>query len=186
MSRKTGAHSASRYYVGRVAETYDATRSVKPAWADEHAAVAKLIGNPSTVLDAPVGTGRFAPLYAECGVRSVLGVDASPDMLKRARAAMRRHRIDCTLHVHDLMTPIPAERGAFEVAIMTRFLGLLFEDEVPVVLANVLAVSSRLLVEVPAHRLDLRAVIPEGARITHALELKAAARRTVIYEVQAP
>ncbi len=76
------------HYSGRVAREYEAQRSGQWEWTAEHDAVARwLDGAPrgSTVLDAPVGTGRFLELYAERGLRC-LGVDCSADMLAIAAA----------------------------------------------------------------------------------------------------
>jgi len=78
-------------YSGEKAEKYDEKRRGKERWNKEQSAVehylkeiASLMENPS-VLDIPVGTGRFFPLYEKFDTGKVVGVDASEDMLEQAK-----------------------------------------------------------------------------------------------------
>lgn len=67
----------------RIAPLYDETR--RPPTDIELATLAELLGTSRTVLDAGVGTGRFAlPLRAR-GFE-VVGLDLSVEMMRRARA----------------------------------------------------------------------------------------------------
>ncbi len=73
-------------YTGRKARDYDAKRDGTNKWRLENEAVATLLPlGACTVLDVPVGTGRFAPLYQERGM-TIVGVDVSVHMLDLARA----------------------------------------------------------------------------------------------------
>lgn len=82
------ARATAANYVGRVAAGYDADRERQIKWAAEHRIVAELLaGLPAgaTVLDVPVGTGRFLELYRLAGLEAI-GLDVSGDMLQVARA----------------------------------------------------------------------------------------------------
>lgn len=77
-----------RHYEADLAASYERDRA-GAQWQKEQEAVAELLTEAgvdaaSTVLDAPVGTGRFLLLYGKIGCR-VVGIDLSQDMLARAR-----------------------------------------------------------------------------------------------------
>lgn len=74
-------------YKDKTAEDYDRKRSKRKKWKREMAAVQTLTSafEPgASVLDIPLGTGRFLPLYLNGG-RTVYGIDISADMLRHAR-----------------------------------------------------------------------------------------------------
>lgn len=78
--------SGARKYTGTVATGYDAKRDQSPKWAAEQSIVEGFIDTfEGTVLDIPVGTGRFIPAY-ERNKLDWLGVDLSLDMLNEAAA----------------------------------------------------------------------------------------------------
>jgi len=66
-----------------IAPTYDETR--RPPSSEELDAISELLSGCRTVLDAGVGTGRFAVPLAAARF-DVLGVDVSLEMMRRARA----------------------------------------------------------------------------------------------------
>lgn len=69
-----------------VADVYDATRGLPPSLMDRVANVlVDVLGRDGLVLEAGVGTGRFAAPLRARGVR-VVGVDIAPRMVARARA----------------------------------------------------------------------------------------------------
>lgn len=71
-------------YYGERAENYEASRSVKPKWQVEQAAVERFLTD-GPVLDVPVGTGRFIPIYRAKGLEFT-GIDISSDMLGQTRS----------------------------------------------------------------------------------------------------
>lgn len=82
--------SGSRKFIGAVAAGYDAKREKSPKWIIEQRIIQEMLDDlpPDTiVLDAPLGTGRFIPFYAEKQF-ICLGADISMDMLQQA---MQRH-----------------------------------------------------------------------------------------------
>jgi ubiquinone/menaquinone biosynthesis C-methylase UbiE len=75
---------AKRRYRGKGATGYDAKREGTNKWKLENEGVEKLLPiGTKTVLDVPVGTGRFHYLYQQRGVVAI-GLDTSLDMLKEA------------------------------------------------------------------------------------------------------
>ena len=73
-------------YKDKTAEDYDRKRSKRKKWKREMAAIQTLASEfepGASVLDIPLGTGRFLPLYST-GRHTVYGIDISGDMLRRA------------------------------------------------------------------------------------------------------
>lgn len=76
------AHGADKYH-GTIAQNYDAKRVDDPKWTIEQKIITDMLSDlpaGTTVLDCPVGTGRFLQFYLEKGFK-FLGVDLSGDML---------------------------------------------------------------------------------------------------------
>ncbi len=76
----------AKKYVGAVATGYDAKRMNHQKWAVEQSIIEGWIDQMqegSTVLDAPIGTGRFLSAYARRKL-NVYGLDRSRDMMKEA------------------------------------------------------------------------------------------------------
>jgi ubiquinone/menaquinone biosynthesis C-methylase UbiE len=90
-------------YVGSVAANYDATRVNEPKWTVEQSIIEGWIDQMpegSTVLDAPIGTGRFLHAYARRKL-NVHGLDRSRDMLREAERKLPSG-FDIKLHVGDV------------------------------------------------------------------------------------
>jgi ubiquinone/menaquinone biosynthesis C-methylase UbiE len=78
-------------YKGETAADYDKLRQRNRKWKKETAVIQKIISglDPGTViLDVPLGTGRFLPIYNKKGIRTI-GLDISPDMLRQAQKKMK-------------------------------------------------------------------------------------------------
>jgi ubiquinone/menaquinone biosynthesis C-methylase UbiE len=76
------AHGANKYF-GDIAAGYDAKRDTSPKWTIEQQIIERMISElpeGSTVLDCPVGTGRFLNCYIANKLRFI-GMDRSGDML---------------------------------------------------------------------------------------------------------
>jgi ubiquinone/menaquinone biosynthesis C-methylase UbiE len=99
-----------------IAPTYDETR--RPPSEDELTALSGLLAGCRTVLDAGIGTGRFALPMSARGFDPI-GVDLSLEMMRRARSkgATRLIRADI------LRLPFPAE--AIDAAFMAHVLQLM-------------------------------------------------------------
>lgn len=74
-------------YIGAIAKKYEADRISQTIWEKEQQYIENTINslqNNETVLDIPVGTGRFIPLYEAKGL-TIIASDISSDMLNEAR-----------------------------------------------------------------------------------------------------
>jgi SAM-dependent methyltransferase len=127
-------------YTGNAASSYDALREGRPDWIGEQAAAEKLFGflpRGAVLVDIPVGTGRFLPLYQKHGFK-VSGFDISKDMLREAGLKAGLLDFPCQLEKADIRR-IPLPTKTADVAICVRFLNWVeFEG-----LANVLAELER-------------------------------------------
>jgi ubiquinone/menaquinone biosynthesis C-methylase UbiE len=86
---KKNKHSVKeieKKYTKNTAADYEKTRKGDEVWKKEDALMIKLLAKhePLRLLDVPVGTGRFLPLYEDLGI-DVIGADISSDMLDEAR-----------------------------------------------------------------------------------------------------
>lgn len=85
MPRKS--YPAKFQYKGEVAERYLERRNGTLKWRREQQIIQRLVGSfplGSSILDVPIGTGRFLQSYAK-GNHSVYGLDISSDMLSQAQ-----------------------------------------------------------------------------------------------------
>ncbi|HUI38395.1 MAG TPA: class I SAM-dependent methyltransferase, partial [Thermoplasmata archaeon] len=106
----------------RIAPVYDETR--RPPSDAEVDALSELLEGCRTVLDAGVGTGRYAaPLHERRF--DVLGVDLSVEMMRRARAK----GIESLVRANVLNLPCPPQ--AVDGAIMAHVLQLLPDPRLP-------------------------------------------------------
>lgn len=81
------SYPAKSHYFGDVATQYDSRRTLSAKWTREQEINRDLTAGfdaGSTVLDGPVGSGRFIEYY-EANRLSVVGIDISEDMLAEAR-----------------------------------------------------------------------------------------------------
>jgi ubiquinone/menaquinone biosynthesis C-methylase UbiE len=146
----------SRKYRGRKAATYEAVRQKQRRWSLENRAVEKLLpANTMSVLDCPVGTGRFLPLYADRGIPTVHGVDVSDEMLDLARhkvaRAMRTYKL-----IGKVKPQIVLERGYadalrwgdrnMDVAVCVRFLDLIEEASMRQVVREMCRIARRAVI----------------------------------------
>ena len=83
------------HYYGQTAKDYEKTRQ-GGTWERENAFLLAGLKGVKSVLDCPVGTGRFLSFYQERKIKCV-GVDISKDMLagrqKRLWQASERQRV---------------------------------------------------------------------------------------------
>lgn len=112
-------------YDGEKAENYERRRSGSLTWRREQEIVESFLAlaNPSpgsSVLDVPVGTGRFNDLYQTFRLRTI-GIDISADMLAQARSRLTDRALLCLGDA----TRLPLASECIDIAICVRLLHLL-------------------------------------------------------------
>ena len=133
-----------RPYDGPRALTYERLRREQREWVRELQiigdAVVSMPGG-STVLDCPVGTGRFLPLYADRGLQAI-GVDVSPDMLRQAQQKGTDARLVLGNITGDLVKTVG---GFVDFAVCLRLINWLTEREAEQAFAQLLRVTRKAL-----------------------------------------
>ena len=136
-----GADKSAKRYRGKGAVLYEEKRAGKNKWILENKGVEELlpIQGITTVLDVPVGTGRFFYLYQDRGFKAT-GVDTSPDMLKEAKKKGMKD-----LHLGDIRK-LPFPDKSFDMAVCIRLFGWLTPDEVRQALGELSRVATGLII----------------------------------------
>jgi hypothetical protein len=129
--------NSDKYY-GAAAERYDAEREQSHRWAIENKAVADFVTS-GPVLDVPLGTGRYVPVYRSKGLDFV-GVDISRDMLD---VAARTH--GCVGWLASIFA-MPFGDRSFATAVCTRMLDWLAPAEMEKAVAELRRVAETLIV----------------------------------------
>ena len=115
--------AASDFYSGQVAAEYDLTRERRGIFRWEEDVVRRLLEGlepGARVLDVPVGTGRFLPVYLQLGLE-VVGLDASADMLTEASRRFDPNTDPVAL-TKGSATALPFSDGSFDALVCFRFL----------------------------------------------------------------
>lgn len=115
-------YSAREHYQGEVANRYLEERTGDRKWKLEQELMARLIGalpRGSSILDVPLGTGRYLPFY-ERGGHHVIGLDVSKDMMKQAEVGET-----LTAAVLGDVTSIPLADHAVDHVVSTRLMNWL-------------------------------------------------------------
>ena len=109
-------------YTGGLARAYEAERTGGPEWPKEQDIVERFLGllpRGASLIDIPVGTGRFLPFYRKYDLR-VTGFDISLDMLADAKSKASTLGLDIALAKGDIRK-IDAADKSFETALCVRF-----------------------------------------------------------------
>lgn len=113
-------------YIGAVALDYDAKKTSKQKWANEQAAMHRLLLELPTglnLLDVPIGTGRFFDFYRARAL-TVTGADISEDMLAIARSKAKGFGIAPQLDKTSI-TELPYADETFDCCVCFRLLNWL-------------------------------------------------------------
>ena len=131
-------------YAGQAAEAYEEARQ-DAKWDAEEAIFDELYASvrPASVLDCPVGTGRFFDRYVRDGV-SVLGVDLSDDMLAQAAGKIPAGA-PIRLQKADALDPRQASAlgSGHDLIVCVRFVYAVPRRELPVLFRNFSATRAR-------------------------------------------
>lgn len=134
-------------YLGKVASDYLKDRAATVLWHEEHIYFGQILSELSdnlNVIDVPVGTGRFAPLY-QLKKWNVVGVDVSQEMLNVAKTYNSKAK-NFALQQGSI-TNLPFEDNQFEVAVCSRFLGyILTVSDAKIALSELTRVTSQKII----------------------------------------
>lgn len=139
-------HGADKYH-GSVAEEYDDKREDSVKWQMEDVIVTSWLNElaPESVLDVPVGTGRFIPLYEELGIEHVIGLDISEDMLRKAAEKNVSAKSAVYLRIGDARDL--GAIGEFDVALCCRLMRWLETNETQIkVLSELMRVATKAVI----------------------------------------
>ena len=134
-------------YVGDKAESYDSKRTSSKKWRHEQDVVHRILASLPhgiTLIDVPVGTGRFIEFYRELGI-AASGVDISNDMIARAREKAESLGFEIDL-LQGSIFEIPAADGSYDCAFCMRLLNWLSLADVELALRELFRVSDRFVV----------------------------------------
>lgn len=109
-------------YTGSMAQNYDAERKDSADWTNENIIIEDFMAHiprGASVIDIPVGTGRFMEFYKRHQLVPT-GFDISGDMLAAAREAATRSGVDAKLQMGDIRK-IGAPDKSFEAGLCIRF-----------------------------------------------------------------
>jgi len=138
------------FYAGSTVADYDRKRRTRASWRAEQAALddfLRRISLPSgsSVLDVPVGTGRFLDSYARLGFH-ITGIDISPDMVAMSRRRAAALGLQSATFAIGDATRLQLADQSVDLAVSVRFLNHLELDTVRSVVAELARVSRRFLI----------------------------------------
>jgi 2-polyprenyl-3-methyl-5-hydroxy-6-metoxy-1,4-benzoquinol methylase len=111
-------------YTGQKALIYDDHRKNDPYWIAEDNCINEYISIISdeidSVIDAPYGTGRFAPIYDKHNL-NVVAIDLSSEMLEIAKVKHKKHLKRTSFLTQD-MAKIPFDDSSFDLVVCFRFI----------------------------------------------------------------
>jgi len=140
-------------YKGKRAENYDTVRGGQEKWRKENVIVgnflSKISDDVNSVLDVPVGTGRFFSCYKELGFE-VFGLDVSEDMLEQASKKADVLDMDVNLLEGDVVSE--ALMVNVDLIVCTRFLNWININDFEKVLRNFCSANPKYLILEVAHR----------------------------------
>lgn len=128
-------------YRGDVPRGYDAHRMKSPEWEKEHEAIREFV-TIGKVLDVPVGTGRFVPIYREKGLRCV-GIDISPGMIAEAK----RKYLLLEARVGSIFD-LPFEDISFGTAVCSRLLNWFYPKDMARAIAELRRVAHSIVLSI--------------------------------------
>jgi ubiquinone/menaquinone biosynthesis C-methylase UbiE len=132
----------STRYTGGIASSYEAMRTGGPDWPKEQAVVERFLralAPGSSVVDVPVGTGRFLEFYKTFGLKPT-GLDISLDMMDSAKAKAAALALDVAFRKADIRH-IDAPDGSFDTALCVRFVNWVDFKDFEAVMAELARVA---------------------------------------------
>ena len=137
-------NSLSNKYYSDTALKYDDRRKNNAKWIKENSIVDHYLSKFSKdtlVLDAPIGTGRFVPLYKKYDF-PVTGFDVSNDMLALAKEKAQEQEVDIAFKNGSLFeSEIP--EASYDLVLCIRFVNWLHQNNASKVIHELNRISSK-------------------------------------------
>lgn len=134
-------------YKGGVADTYESNRVIEPKWKKEQEVIHEILKKISnkeknmSLLDVPVGTGRFFEIYKTLGFKAT-GADISKDMLKQAKEKSINLNFPVKLRIDDI-TRLKLEKNSYDVSLCIRLFNWLNKKNLEKALKQLTKVSKK-------------------------------------------
>lgn len=152
-------------YRGATATSYEQQRRAEPNWAREQNIVSSMLEvfpKNGTLIDVPVGTGRFFEFYQARGLRPT-GVDVSADMLIQAQQTAKQVGLEVSLEEGDIRRlRFPAE--AFDGGVCIRLLNLIDLPDAVQAVRELARVSRRYVILGVRYFVPLRELVRRPGR----------------------
>jgi len=133
-----------------VAAQYDEERSNEKKWSAELTIISKIVAKiepDASILDVPLGTGRFLSLYGQDARHALVGADISMDMLLQARRKIERQPGENrTWTIVGDAEQLPLKHHSIDYVVCIRFLNWLSGAHFDQVLTECRRVARRGLV----------------------------------------
>ena len=134
-------------YFGKDSETYEQKRNTNKKWNFENTCLKSTLQNYcneiNTIIDAPIGTGRFIDLYQEVTEKAdVIGIDSSNDMLNIAQKKIKTNKIKL-LNV-DLRNISNEIQG--DLVVCYRLFNLICRESFLQIFENILKISKKYVI----------------------------------------
>jgi ubiquinone/menaquinone biosynthesis C-methylase UbiE len=137
----------SHRYTGNSARDYDKERVGEKKWLAEEKIVKRFLAQlpeGSSVLDIPVGTGRFISLYKQFNFRAT-GIDVSRNMLDESKEKLIAHSFKMDLNQGSIFK-IGFPEGYFDIVLCVRFLNWIDYSNLNFAIKEISRVSHRNLI----------------------------------------
>lgn len=137
-------YAAKRKYAGDVATQYNEKRISDSLWEREQKAFKEYLDSlpqGSSIIDIPIGTGRFIEFYKELGL-DARGVDISEDMLAEARKNANRLKFEMEFILGDALD-LPQDESECDYIICARLLNWVPFDILESMLKEFIRVSKK-------------------------------------------
>jgi ubiquinone/menaquinone biosynthesis C-methylase UbiE len=133
-------HTVHRYK-GAMAANYETKRSRQIRWKQENDIVASMLqGSRGSVLDCPVGAGRYLQLYKDLKLKCT-GIDSSDEMLFLAY----KKKLPGKLKLGNAAA-LPFKDKSFDQAVCVRFLDLIDEETMRQVVRELCRVARSMII----------------------------------------
>lgn len=128
------------------AHLYESKRADTDKWRSENQGVMEMMPLwVKSVIDVPVGTGRFYPIYKERGIKAV-GIDSSLAMLEEAKKKRMSN-----LEIGDIRNLIFDDKS-FDCAVCVRLMAWFEPQEVKATLKELSRVSNIIVINIRTNK----------------------------------